>query len=82
VDGDALLIWAVTEHLGFLMSDCIVPRIVMPVFMLCFYNLASYTFTLTSGSQPQVATQIRVARGFYGELDNYEKKKIIMKSCI
>jgi len=27
-----------------------------------------------SGSQPQVAIQVRVARGFYGELNNYKKK--------
>ena len=46
VDGNALLIWAVTEHLGFLMNGRIVLRIAEPIFLLCFYNLPSYTFTL------------------------------------
>jgi hypothetical protein len=42
-----------------------------------------------SGSQPQVATQMRVAGvwrsvagGFYGELDNYERNKNLYKICL
>jgi hypothetical protein len=32
------------------------------------------------GSQHKFATQIRVARGFYGEFDNYERNNLYLNS--
>jgi hypothetical protein len=32
-----------------------------------------------SGSQPQVTIQVRVVRGFFGELNNYEKSTFVSK---